>query len=327
MTAEFRRALEAFREGRKAPWSLPAPEAAQALCERYVLARLTPPDHVALARLAEARERALAMARAGRHDDARASMKLAAFLLSITQFSRDGRTYATTLHHAAESYLSFRRGNHSDARARMVAAIQTTDQLAVWWGDSEFIARRRVHLAHNLMRVDVARGATRDAMQLGTRLLECLAGVGLEGPFREWRTPVGALMDARQVEFYFDLVTQTAAELLAPLPVKEARDLFPRSLRMHGLGIRRPWRGWEWLAIKTAALGDDRRCFLERAYPFLGAGRGETPTLWYAVAVDLARAYCAVDPTPDLAPLEEIFAELAVAPRVPACMRAPRIAA
>ena len=300
------RATQAFREGRAAAWSMPALDAVQTQIERQVLARLTPADQIALAKLTAPRERALALARSGQHDAAAASMKVAGLLLTFARFSREGRAYAQTLHHAADSYLLFRTGHHAEARARMLAAIDATAQLGTWWGDSEFIACRRVHLAHNVMRVDVASGATGDATRLGAELLSVLGSTGVTGSTSDPRARLTAPTDARVAELFYNFVMETIAELLAALPASEAGAVV-RSLSLTPPSAdRRAWRGWTWLAIKAAALSDDPSHFLTAAEPFLRAGRQTTPSLWYAVALDLARVSAALN----IGALSEITTEL-----------------
>lgn len=303
-------ALQAFREGRETAWSAPALDVAQVQLAPP-LGRLSLADQLALGTLAEPRERALALARQGKRDDADASMKVAGFLLSLGRFSREGQAYARTLHHAAESYLSFRRGDHSDARARMIAAIEATDELGRCWGVGQFIVCRRAHLVHNLMRVAAARGATSEAMQLGAHVVEYLDDAA----------PDEGALDAHVVEHFVNLVMETVAELLAALPTALAREALGASTLSPASDAQRGWRAWKWLSLESAALGGVPRRFLESAAPFLRAGRGTTPTLWYAAALDLMRACCALELEAARDAAEEIAAELRTASRVPACMR------
>ena len=324
-TALLASALEAFREGRRVPWSPPQPTATQTLYEGQIFRRLTSADRNAIAILAGPRENALALARAGKPDDASASMTIARFLLSVARFSREGHEYARTLHNAAESYLSFRRGDHAQSHARMVAAIEGTERLAGWWGESEFIVCRRVHLAHNLMRVEAAAGASRQAIGRGVRLLEYIAAVQAEGSGAESGGRTGTQLDAQVAELFFNLVVETLAELLVPLAVPDARAVLSSLSLIYEPSVGRSWRGREWLAIRSASLGAHAREFLVAATPFLRAGRGTTPTLWYAVAFDLMQTYWALDPVAAQAGIEEIATELATSPRVPECMRAANV--
>jgi hypothetical protein len=313
-------AFEAFREGRNAAWSAPMLDVAQVQLEDH-LGRLPLADRRGLETLAEHRERALTLARQGRQVEAAASMKLAGLVLSAVRFSREGQAFAMTLHHAAESYLSFRRGEHADAHANMVAALRTTDELGGWWGNSQFIVCRRVHLLHNLMRVEVARGAANEAMQLGARLVEYLCDSLPQDSETDSCAPDTRRLDARLVEHFFNLVMETVAELVATLPADEARDGVCALSRARAPEARPAWRGWDWVEIKSAALGRDPRRFLGAAVSFLRAGRMATPVLWYAVALDLARTYSSFEPEAARQVVDEIASELATAPKVPTCMR------
>jgi hypothetical protein len=305
------RILDAFTEGRAEEWTPPAtgPTAERLGAEGQAtlrLGRMTSADRSALLTLSAPREQALAFARLKQLENAERAMRLARLLLSLADLSKEGRAYADTMHRAAESYLLYQRHDYAAAFDRMVAALDATDRLAESWGNSPFIVCRRVDLAHNLMRVEMRRGAIGDAMERGTSLLRFVASAALDG---------------RIASALFDLIIGTIAELVAPLPADQARTLLASLAWLQRLGTVPSRRAAEWLAIKTAALGDDPARFLEAALPFLRAGRGTTPVLWYAVALDLVRLHRTL--VPDAAPdaLDRIVVELASAPRVPPCMR------
>ena len=304
-------ALAAFRAGRDAGAGAQA-----AAGERRPAPQPGPlpaADRAQIDRLAVPRERALALARGGKLPAAAAQMQGARLLLSLARLSPAGAAYARTMHEAAESYLSYQHGDHADAYARMTAALDATERLAAAWGECEFIACRRIDLAHNLMRVEVRRGAAREAMRRGAGLLERIAG-GSRGEDG---------MDPGIAAALFDLVAATTAELLAPLAAEDARDLLAPLARLRAQGGGPSPRAREWLALRAAAAEDDPRPFLRAAPSFLRAGRGSAPALWYSVALELLHLQRTLDPHGGSAAVEEIAAELAAGPRAPACMRDP----
>jgi hypothetical protein len=314
--------VEAFAEGRVAQGSsAPAGLTDAQINEQllgYVYGNLPQPDRLALTRVSGVRDRALAMSRAGEQKEAEGAMKMSRFLLSASGLSPLGRAAADTLQQAAESYLSYRRGDFADASARMTLAIEATDRLADAWGESRFTTGRRIHLLHNLMRVEARRGAWREAMTLGTGILAHLAGAstGPRLPALDRPTPP---MDAADARGFTGVVTATVAEVLASVPDAEARELLaPLAGVAHAAGGPAA-DGWGWISLKSAALAGDPRAFLEGAAPFLRAGRGRGPVLWYAVALDVLRAARPLGSAS--AGVAEIEAALGTEPRVPACMR------
>jgi hypothetical protein len=321
------RALGAFREGRAAQWTPPPTGPTAERVEReenraFKLGPFTTADRSTLLNLAAPREHALALARAKRLDEADASMKVAQLLLSLARLSIEGRAYAETMHQAAESYLSYQRGNYVDAHARMAMSIEATDRLATSWGDTDFIVCRRVDLAHNLMRVEMRRGLRTDAMRRGARLLEYIVGVQQEGARLDPRVSSEPPLDAGVSRILFDLIMGTIAELVAPLQAHEATALLSLLSRLRDHGTSPSPHASTWLDIRWAALENDPERFLTLAEPFLRAGRGRTPSLWYAVVLDLTRVYSALDLDDDLVAFDEMEHELRTGPRAPTCMRA-----
>lgn len=315
-------AVEAFAEGRTragapAAGGLTDMQLNEDLAA-YVYGHLARPDQQALTRLREVRERALALGRAGEQVQADGTMKAARFLLSASAFSPLGRAAADTLQQAAESYLSYRRGDFADAGARMTLAIEATNRLGDAWGESRFTTGRRIHLLHNLMRVEARRGAWREAMTLGGGILAHIAG-SATGPHLPALDRPGPALEPLVATGFFNVVAATAAEVLAAVPDAEAKELLaPLAGMVHAPGLTDSY-GWGWIVLKSAALADDPRPFLVGAAPFLRAGRGRAPVLWYAVALDVLRAARGLGSASD--GVADIQAALSTDPRVPACMR------
>ncbi|HEY5060696.1 MAG TPA: hypothetical protein VII52_04120, partial [Gemmatimonadaceae bacterium] len=263
-------------------------------------------DRSTLLTLAGPREEALALARSGRGVEAEAAMRLARFLYSLAPLSNAGSAYAETMHQAAESYLSYQRGDHAGASARMVASLEATNRLAEHWGESAFIQCRRVDLEHNLMRVEMRRGAPGEAVWRGNELLRVVS----TAPF-----------DGRVTKALTELIMATVAELVAPLSVTEARAVIQSLAWVAAAGATPSPRSVEWLELKLAALGDDPLRFMETSVSFVRAGRGTTAVLWYAAVLDLARACAALDTPVARNARDELLTGLDAAPRVPQCMR------
>ena len=179
-------------------------------------------------------------------------MKLARFLLSLARLSDDARAYAETMQLAAESYVSYQRGDYAEAHAKMVASVEATERLAELWGNTEFIVCRRADLEHNLMRVEMRRGAAHAAMRRGVNLLESVSGATRTEP----------AMDSRVAAVLFDLVMGTIAELVAPLTRHDARSLLSSLSWVHALPTAPSTRAVEWLAVKSTALDDDPEAIL-----------------------------------------------------------------
>lgn len=321
------RAAEAFEIGRCAAWTPPAVDLSRTDPDREMRERFSAADRSALAALSEPRERALAEARRGDLAAATTSVRLAGFLLSLHRLSPQADAYARSLHQAAHSYVAFRQGDVQDARASMIAAIRWTDRLGEWWIASEFIAGRRIHLAHNLMKVEVAQGASDDAMQLGTQLVASVGAGALPGPTPHARATTAPL-DRTIAEHQFNLVMETVAELVAALPADLARA-YVASLGAHLSGVPPAWRGWKWHAMKTGAPTHEPHHVLAAAIPFLRDGRQGGAVLWYGASLDAAGACATVArearraETRRLArnTMRAIAAQLEAAPRVPAVMR------
>ena len=150
MTALLDAAIDAFHGGIARP-----PRAVAAAREEAKGSRVVPLgalDRLTLARISAHREKALSLARAGDLDEAAAAMNAARLLMSVARFSANGEAGARTLHYAAISYLSYRRGNFARARAEMVHALRETDRISRQVGDNPLLAARRVHLVHNIMK-------------------------------------------------------------------------------------------------------------------------------------------------------------------------------
>jgi hypothetical protein len=309
-----RRILTAFFIGRDKAWSTPSngPTANRVAAETKRTLRmgaLPPAERATLTELSEPRERGLAHARANELTQAAASMRLARLLLGLARLSPAGRAYAETMQSAAESYVSYQRRDYDTAFAEMQCAIDAANQLGSEWGECEFIVCRRIDLGHNLMRVDMRRGATANAVSRGISLLDAtLAATDQLGVY------VAGLL--------CDLIASTMAELAAPLSRNDARKILAPFLSGFAARAMPSARTEAWIAIKHGILTQPSRVDVTALELFLAAGRERTPVLWYATAVDAARACEALDGDAGEDAADSIFATLALAERVPAGIRA-----
>jgi hypothetical protein len=160
-------------------------------------------------------------------------------------------------------------------------------------------------------------------MRRGARLLESIIGMQTESASLGSRASTDPPLDASVSRILFDLIVGTIAEVLAPLPPHEAIALLSFVTRVREHGTSPSPHAMTWLDIRSAALEDDPERFLRMAVPFLRAGRGRTPSLWYSVVLELARVYSVLDPDDDPAAFGEMEEELRTGPRAPACMRVP----
>jgi hypothetical protein len=113
---------------------------------------------------------------------------------------------------------------------------------------------------------------------------------------------------------------------MAPLALEEARALLSSLDWLRARGTAPSPRAFQWLEIKAAALDSDADRFVRAAIPFMRAGRGRHPVLWYSVAHDIV-LFHRQQFDGAMNALDEIVVELASAPKVPACMRLQRAAA
>lgn len=307
------RILMAFFAGCETAWSAPTngPTATRVAAETKRTLRmgpLAPGDRVTLASLSEPRERGLAYARANELTQAAGSMRAARLLLSLARLSPAGRAYAETMQSAAESYVSYQRRDYDAAFAQMRAATDATNQLAAEWGECEFIVCRRIDLGHNLMRVDMRRGALRDAVARGITLLDAtLAALDQLGAY------VAGLL--------CELLASTLAELAAQASRDDARTILaPLFSRFAGRSLPSA-RTEAWIALEQALREDPTRLDVAALEAFLAAGRERTPALWYAIAIASAAACERLDTRDGEDAADAILAVLASAERVPDSIR------
>ncbi len=277
-------------------------------------------DRAILARIAAYRERALSLARSGDLDQAAKAMNAARFLLSLAHFSATVEPLVRSAHYAAVSYLSFRQGHHARARAEMMNALSETDRMSRLTGDNATLSARRVHLVHNIMKVDAMSGSPTDTLKIGFGMLRYLA----VGP-AEWPSDFGPGPQTRPdpliAEFQSDKIVETMAKAVHSLPDRECAAYCVETRRLANCPRPASPRAWSWLALKRWQFEGQAQDFLSAATSFLSAGPGATPKLWYAVALDVVVSYRKYEPEHARRATEAMVSTMATSPAVPSFVR------
>ena len=278
-------------------------------------------DRVTLARISVHSEKALSLARSGDLDEAATAMNAARLLMSLAHFSPNAEAVAQTSHYAAISYLSYRRGDYARARDEMVRALRATDRISRLTGDNPLLAARRVHLVHNIMRVDVAARLIADALQLGFAILRYLAGGPAEWPSDHGPGPQG-MPDLPLALYHSNRIVETIAEAVEASPDQERIIAYHSEIKRLTNCPQPPSpRAWSWLSLKRWQIEGRTEEFVGKAAEFLSKGSGATPTLWYAVALDVLVLYTRHEPDHARKATAAMVATMATSSAVPAFVR------
>ena len=277
-------------------------------------------DRVTLARISAHRERALSLARSGDLEAAATAMNAARLLMSLAHFSPKAEAIAQTSHYAAISYLSYRRGDYARARNEMVRALRETDRISRLTGDNPLLAARRVHLVHNIMKVDVAARLIADVPQMGFAILRYLT----EGP-AEWPSDYGPgpqrMPDPLIARYHSNRIVETIAEAVEASPDQERSAYHPEIKRLANCPQPPSLRAWSWLSLKRWQIEGKIEEFVGKAASFLSKGPGTTPTLWYAVALDILVLYARHEPDHVRKTTAAMVATMATSSAVPSFVR------
>ena len=279
-------------------------------------------DRVTLARISAHRERALSLARSGDLEEAATAMKAARLLMSFAHCSPNAAAVAETSHYAAISYLSYRRGDYARARHEMVRALRATDRISRLTGDNPLLAARRVHLVHNIMRVNVAARLIADGLQLGFAILRYLT----EGPAK-WPSDYGPGSESMPhpliALYHSNKIVETIAEAVEGSPDQERIiACHPEIKRLTNCPQPPSPRAWSWLSLKRCQIEGRTEEFVGNAASFLSKGPGTTPTLWYAVALDILVLYARHEPGHARKTTAAMVATMAASSAVPSFVRA-----
>lgn len=239
-----------------------------------------------------ASQRGLLAARRGQIAMADQSFGEARAILRSRKLSLESDLICRSFQAAAEAYLDYRRRAVDQARNRVHEALAIDVVLEGEYG-YDILHLHRIQLVHNLMRIDAGCMHFEDAIDLGCRLLNYLEGGPeiLPGPGPWGSTHIRSL-PPEIVTAMFGQVTGEVALVLAGKGRDDARDLFavvaPHAQLEATSNCHHYPQAHAWFQVKQAFVGDDVARFLNRSSQFFADGRGDTPLLWYATAVDLA---------------------------------------
>lgn len=211
--------------------------------------------------------------------------------LKFSKLSPEGSLLYKSFLEQAEAYLDYRRGDFDQARNRTSEAMAIDVVLEEEYG-YEILLLHRIHLAHNLVRIDAQCTCLDCAIKLAFQILSYLEGISevlpIPGPWGRERV---ARQPPELVAEMFAKITDEIALILAGKKRPLVRDLLVSAsahmlLKANSHRHCHP-RAYTWLLVKQAFVSNDVASFLKRASHFLSEGRSDTPLLWYATVVDL----------------------------------------
>jgi tetratricopeptide (TPR) repeat protein len=330
--------LEHYRQGCVKPIEITSEiynNLAEQKLQTLIVTRLPLTDQRLIARFGSARYRGLIAARQGNLMAAERAFTEARVPLKLGKLSPAGSLLYKSLLEQSESYLDYRRGDFEQARNRTLEAIENDVVLEEEYR-YEILFLHRIHLVHNLVRIDARCMCFKRAIELACQILSYLEGTSEVLPIPGyWGYERMASQSPELVAAMFAAVTSEVALILAGQNRQLVGDLFAvisahMQLQANGISIpnrdsyssapttvdRVPHsvtqgmfypqknrcnchpRAHAWLLIKQAFVNKDFATFLERASDFLALGRADTPLLWYATVIDLV-ALCDELPIPD----------------------------
>ena len=315
-------AVEAFHRGlNQMPLEPPAFKDAERVAKRLVLEPCPASERAVLARIRLCTQRALSLARRGQLDEATSALKSAQLLmLSLAHPSATSRAVARTTWLAAASYLSYRGGEYAQARMEMLEALRETDCVSKLTGDNAALSARRIHLLHNIMKVDFASGLTTEVPRIGFAVLRYLA----EGR-AQWPSDFGPgpqiRPDPLAAEYQSNKIVETIAEAFDALADRECKVYGRETNRLVDCPRPPSSRAWAWLSLTHLQFMGRTEEFLREAGLFLREGPGVTPKLWYAIALAVLVSYRKHEPVEAPGATEAMVKTLATRSTVPSFVR------
>jgi hypothetical protein len=246
---------------------------------------LSAPEIALLLRAACAREKGLALVRAGDTESGARCIREARDICSIGGLSREATLLAKSFQTAAEAYLQYRKAKYAYAHASLMEAVNACQILRSEYGYN--VEVRRVHLARNLVRVKTAGGEQKEAM----RIASILVGY-VEGNHEIWPIPQEHLHASPGVlasEDRWFLLDQILGEIALLLtrrnPISRQVISVNYSLLFgDGMTPRGEFsRVSTWLVAYRASVGGDMEGFLNHAFTFFSEGPGQLPLAWRAL--------------------------------------------
>jgi hypothetical protein len=286
--------LECYRQGFRKPIQITLTASGEGFdhhLQAVINIRLPLKEQLLMRRCEQARRQGLLAARRGHIATADQLLGESRAILHSEKLSVESSLICKSFQAATEAYLDYRRGAFDQARARVHEALAIDVVLEEEYG-YKILHLHRVQLVHNLMRIDARCARFEDAIDLGCRLLSYLEGSSEILPVPgSWDSAKIASLPPEIVAAMFAQVTSEIALVLAGKDRRVARDLFLVAIRhaqLEATGNCHHYpRPHAWFQIKQSFVDNNVDIFLDRASQFLADGRGDTPLLWYAIAVDL----------------------------------------
>jgi hypothetical protein len=210
--------------------------------------------------------------------------------LQLGKLSPEGSLLYKSFQEQAEAYLDYCCDDFDQARHRISEALAIDAVLEEEYGYDMLL--HRIHLVHNLVRIDARCMCFARAIELACQILSYLEGALEVLPIPgAWGCDRVARQSLELVTATFAQITREIALILAGKNRQLARDLFAVvsahvQLQANDRCHCHP-RACAWFLVKQAFVNNDVVTFLERASLFLAEGRAEARSLWYATVVDL----------------------------------------
>jgi hypothetical protein len=286
--------LDSYRQG-CAKFSGITPENAQYLAEQelqtLLMSRLSLTDQQIITKFAYARIKGLNAVHQGDLIEAEGAFQQARIPLETGKFSAEGSLLYKSLLEQSQSYLDYRRGDFDQARERVLEAIKNDAVLEEEYG-YDILFLHRIHLVHNLVRIDARSMSFKDAIELACNILNYLQGSSNNLPIPvSWGNERVNRQSPEHIATMFAAIISEIAIILAGQKRHMAHELF--AIISNSIQLENNHESYcypsasSWLLVKQAFINHDFTNFLKLASDFLALGCADTPLLWYATIIDL----------------------------------------
>ncbi|BAZ52078.1 hypothetical protein NIES4103_47370 [Nostoc sp. NIES-4103] len=286
--------LDSYRQGCTKSSEI-TPEFSQNLVEQklqtLIQSRLSLTDKQIITKFAYARIQGLNSTRQGDLIEAERAFKQARIPLERNELSAEGILLYNSLLEQSQSYLDYCRGNFDQARERILEAIRNDVILQEEYG-YEILFLHRIHLVHNLVRIEARKMHFKDAIKLACNILNYLQGASDNLPIPvSWGSEAVTRQAPEYIAVLFAAIISEIAIILSGQKRQIAHDLF--MIISHDLQLENNHKShcypsaYSWLFVKQAFINSDLTNFLKLASDFLALGRADIPLLWYATIIDL----------------------------------------
>ncbi|MFK0730076.1 MAG: hypothetical protein HEQ35_29440 [Gloeotrichia echinulata IR180] len=286
--------LDSYRQG-CAKSSKITPDISQNLAEQklqtLIQSRLSTTDRQIITKFAYARIQGLNAVRQGDLIEAERAFKQARIPLETNKLSHEGSLLYKSLLEQSQSYLDYRQGDFDQARDRVLEAIKNDVVLEEEYG-YEILFLHRIHLVHNLVRIEARNMSFKDAIKLACNILKYLQGASDNLPIPvSWGSERVTRQSPEHIAAMFGAITSEVAIILAGQKPQIAHELYAiisNDIQLETNNKSYCYRSaFSWLVVKQAFINGDFTSFLKLASDFLALGPAEIPLLWYAIIIDL----------------------------------------